>query len=112
MAQEAEGESERVYDQGAGMTTTLSIDDAPRLARQLALVLATSKRREWLTLDEYAALIMDGYGVKCSTPSVSARLRQLRSQGYTVSRRKLAPGLFAYSVKRMEPVQTDLRDIL
>ncbi len=94
--------------------STLTPADAPRLLRQLDLVLAITTRNhgQWLTLDTIADLMRDGYGVRASTPSIGARLRQLRALGYLVRRQQLVPGLFGYQVTRPEPIQTTLSDIL
>lgn len=80
--------------------------------RQLDLVFAITIKREWLTLDHIAEFMLRDYGTRASTPSISARLRQLRAAGFIVERQLLAPGLWAYRVRRNEPRQTDLREIV
>jgi len=66
--------------------------DEARLTGQLAKVKALMSDRNWRTLAVISAI------TGASEASASARLRQLRSQGYQVDRRRVRGGLFEYRV--------------
>jgi biotin operon repressor len=70
----------------------VSQEDFVRLKSQLLKVKTLMFDEQWRTLPEIAK------AVKGSEPSVSARLRQLRSQGYQVDRRRVKDGVFEYRV--------------
>ena len=73
--------------------------DHQRLARQLALVLALMRDGRWRTLREIAEL------TGAPEASVSARLRDLRKPakgGYTVERRRVTQGLYAYRLQQQK----------
>jgi len=78
--------------------------DGERLDRQLDKVRALMLDGEWRTLDDisYHWAVRGFY---FSTPSISARLRELRKSGFIVDRKRIgAPerGLFAYRVSKAE----------
>ena len=71
--------------------------DADRLHAQLARVFAALRDSQWHTLTELARATGD------PTPSISARLRDLRKAkfgGHVIARRYVDRGLWAY---RLEP---------
>lgn len=81
--------------------TTLSVSDLPRLGKQLKAVRDTMEDHQRRTLDGIAAVMWGRYQVAASTPSISARLRDLRRPRYgsrTVERRPdgTARGLYWY----------------
>lgn len=68
--------------------------DERRLLGHLARVKAAMDDGAWHTLRELAER------VKCSEPSASARLRDLRRIGFVVERRRTqTPGVWEYSVR-------------
>lgn len=73
---------------------TLTQADTKRLGDQLERVRAVMADSQWRTLPELSRL------ARGSEASVSARLRQLRSMGHQVDRRRVpeANGLFEYRV--------------
>lgn len=71
----------------------VNAQDAKRLGKQLSQVFALMHSGEWRTLAELSSAI------GASDASVSARLRQLRSMGHTVDRKRLHGGVFAYRVR-------------
>ena len=73
--------------------------DRPRLTAQLGRVSNAMSDGSWRTLREISDITLDGEA------SISARLRQLRSFGYTVDRRRrgeAARGIFEYRVTEGE----------
>lgn len=80
------------------VSSTLEAEDRPRLARQLDVVrerlLLIGHAGNWLSLAEMERL----FGWKYPQASISARLRQLRSQGYLVERRRRSKGTHEYRV--------------
>lgn len=79
------------------MTTqlALSFEEKQRLAKQTAAVWEVMKDGAWRTLAEIrVALFMNGY--VAGEPSISARLRELRSLGHQVDRRARKPHVFEY----------------
>lgn len=76
----------------------LTFTDRKRLGRQLLLVKGVVVGAGWLTLTRIAAL------TGAPEASVSARLRELRSIGFTVERQRSAPesGLWLYRIQTKE----------
>lgn len=75
--------------------------DHDRLSTQLERVKALMMDGEWRTLDEISSTV--GH---CSTPSASARLRDIRKArfgAFTVERKRIGKGLFAYRVTKPLP---------
>jgi len=69
--------------------------DSKRLTGQLGRVYDATKGGRWMTFDEIAAITGD------PAASISARLRQLRSEGLSVNKRRRGSarsGLWEYSV--------------
>jgi len=76
--------------------------DAERLGRQLRSVLLLMLDREWRTLEQIQMALAAKHGVPATTPSISARLRDLRKKhfgGYKVGRKRVGQGLFAYRLE-------------
>lgn len=73
--------------------------DGPRLAAQLARVRDAVACGGWLTLRWIA------WAADCPEASASARLRELRRYGWTVERKRAAPGsgTWLYKVTRSQP---------
>jgi hypothetical protein len=77
----------------------LSTADHERLGTQLAAVRGAMTSGRWLTLDEIRWDIEYVYGIKATTQSISARLRDLRKAkfgGHTVERKRVEGGLYTY----------------
>lgn len=74
--------------------STVEAQDVPRLSRQLDRVRDLMSDGKWRTLS-CIALLCHG-----SEPSVSARLRDLRREGFTVSRERITGGLWKYRVHK------------
>jgi hypothetical protein len=73
----------------------------PRLTVQLDAVRRVMADGAFRTLDEITAAAAPLVGSPCSTPSISARLRDLRKKqygGYAVHRRHVGGGLWKYRV--------------
>lgn len=70
-------------------------EDRTRLGRQLEAVRAFMEGRGWQTL----AGIREATGFP--EASISARLRELRAEGYVVERRREGRGLWRYRVSRV-----------
>ncbi|HLG99348.1 MAG TPA: hypothetical protein VKX49_23760 [Bryobacteraceae bacterium] len=84
--------------------TTLTADDKKRLGRQLDQVRELVLDRGWWTLGDIQRGLIHRHGGHFPEASISARLRDLRSLGYTVERKNLGAGLFAYRVTKPERV--------
>lgn len=76
------------------MLLTYEQREPKREAEQLRLVRKLMSDGEWRTLGEIKAKLPAKY----LETSISARLRELRSLGYTVDRKKVGQGLFSYRV--------------
>lgn len=74
---------------------TLEAEDVPRLTRQLDRVRGLMADERWRTLSQIAR------ACNGSEASVSARLRDLRREGYTVERERVNGGLFRYRVYKV-----------
>lgn len=72
--------------------------EAPRLNRQLDRVRSLMNDGVWRSLDAIRYELDQTFDCQASTPSISARLRDLRKEGYTVERKQVKPGLFEYRV--------------
>ena len=70
--------------------------DKARLCAQALRVFDLMKDGQWRTLPEIAGMTGD------PTPSVSARLRQIRGAGHTVEREHVSNGLWKYRVLKGE----------
>ena len=84
---------------------TLERTDVPRLGKQLQAVYDVMKDGQFRTLEQIAVAVNVGMGIYVTTPSISARLRDLRKEkfgGSKVSRRNLGDGQFEYQVLRAD----------
>lgn len=87
-------ESQLLFDIGPVFRgKTLEAEDVPRLTSQLERVRKVVSNEKWITLPELTRLAAPG-----SEAAISARLRDLRREGYTVDRERLSGGLFRYRV--------------
>lgn len=77
----------------------LAPEDPPRLTGQLARVEAKVIDGRWRTVPALRVELGD----RDSETGLAARLRQLRSLGYTVDRRRVSAGLYEYRVTRGTP---------
>lgn len=82
---------------------TLTKEDAPRMAKQLASVRAYVLMQQWVTLRRISDYC------SCSEASASARLRDLRKIGFLVERRRVAEGngLHEYRVTKIAPKEPE-----
>src|SRR5687768_6926666 len=81
--------------------------DSERLATQLRAVRALMSDGQWRTLSEIVLALLTDHAIVASTPSVSARLRDLRKAkfgGHTIGREYVSAGLWRY---RMVTTVTD-----
>jgi biotin operon repressor len=86
-------ETQLLFDLGPTFRgATIEAQDVPRLTSQYERVKSLMLDGKWRTLRQIAT------ACNGSEPSVSARLRDLRREGYTVERERVAGGLFAYRV--------------
>ena len=77
--------------------------DGKRLDKQLEYVRAVMADGEWRTLEEIARAVQTRYGTYTPTPSVSARLRDLRKPQFgagVVEREYVERGLWRYRLTR------------
>ena len=72
---------------------TVEAQDVPRLTSQLERVRSVVSDGRWHTIPELTRLAAPG-----SESAISARLRDLRREGYTVERERVSGGLFRYRV--------------
>ena len=84
--------------------TTLTADDKKRLGRQLDRVRELVLDGRWWTFELIQRRLSQVYSGHFPEASISARLRDLRRLGYTVERKSLGAGLFAYRVTKPERV--------
>ena len=76
-------------------------EDEPRFGKQLQAVYEVMRSGDWRTIEQIVRQCA-GKGVLITSQSVSARLRDLRKEqfgGYTIARKRIGKGLYAY---RME----------
>lgn len=85
------------------LDSPLIADDLPRLGEQQAAIAKLMASGVWYTLADLRACLQYR-GIAASEAGISARIRDLRKPpiGWTVERKRIANGVFAYRVNSHE----------